>query len=199
MGPIRDRIIGLRRVKAGDLIANDRNWRKHPKAQREALEGILQEVGYAGALLAYETAEGLKLIDGHLRASTGSPKAVVPVLVLDVTEDEADKLLASIDPIAAMADTDGRALANLLGQLTTDSDGLAAMLADLQQTADQLARATYAPITNPESGAAVVTQGQIDVETGKLQGRFTDAGAQSMREVCCPNCGIEFGLDLDDA
>jgi hypothetical protein len=34
----------------------------------------------------------LVLIDGHLRRDT-MPEAVVPVLVLDLDEDEADKLL----------------------------------------------------------------------------------------------------------
>ena len=42
------------------------------------------------------------LIDGHLRAET-TPDAVVPVLILDVDETEADKILLTHDPIAAMA------------------------------------------------------------------------------------------------
>ena len=102
---IRDRIKELRRVKAGELIPNERNWRRHPKKQQEALQGILAEVGYANALIAYQTKEGLKLIDGHLRAST-TPDTEVPVLILDVTEAEANKLLASLDPMAAMAESD---------------------------------------------------------------------------------------------
>ena len=39
------------------------------------------------------------LIDGHLRAET-APDMMVPVLVLDVTEEEADKLLLTLDPLA---------------------------------------------------------------------------------------------------
>ena len=52
---IRDRIIGLRRVKASELRPNPANWRRHPRAQREALKGVLREIGYADALLARET------------------------------------------------------------------------------------------------------------------------------------------------
>ena len=64
---------------------------------------MLAEVGYADALLARELADGsLMLIDGHLRAET-TPDAVVPVLVLDVDEAEADKILLTHDPLAAMA------------------------------------------------------------------------------------------------
>src|SRR5450759_985131 len=118
---IRDRIVELRRVRAADLRPNPRNWRTHPKAQQEALRGILAEVGYADALLARETPEGLQLIDGHLRAET-TPDAIVPVLILDVTEAEADMLLLTLDPLAALAESDPESLKALLAQVETDSD-----------------------------------------------------------------------------
>ena len=66
----RDRIVELRRVPARELIANPRAWRRHRARQAAALRGLLQEVGYADAPLARETAGGLVLIDGHLRAET---------------------------------------------------------------------------------------------------------------------------------
>ena len=53
--PIRDRIVDFRRVRASELLPNPRNWRTHPKAQRDALSGILAEIGYADALIARET------------------------------------------------------------------------------------------------------------------------------------------------
>ncbi len=46
----------------------------------------------------------LKLIDGHLRRDL-DPDMEVEVEVLDVTEDEARTLLLSIDPLAALAET----------------------------------------------------------------------------------------------
>jgi DNA modification methylase len=124
---IRDRIVDLRRLPASSLLPNPKNWRRHPKAQADALRGMLSDVGYADALLARETPEGLMLIDGHLRAET-TPDAVVPVLVLDVTEAEADKLLLSLDPLAAMAEGDTDALRALLAQVETDSDAVQKML-----------------------------------------------------------------------
>src|SRR5262245_6791023 len=48
---IRDRITELRRVKASELRPNPKNWRTHPDAQRNALRGVLSEIGYADALL----------------------------------------------------------------------------------------------------------------------------------------------------
>ena len=65
---IRDRIRELKRVPARELLPHPKNWRTHPKRQQEALRGILAEIGYADALLARETAEGLQLSEGHRRA-----------------------------------------------------------------------------------------------------------------------------------
>jgi len=128
---IRDRIRELRRVKASGLIANERNWREHPEAQQAALRGVLSEIGYADALLARETPEGdLVLIDGHLRKEL-TPDQEVPVLVLDVDEDEANKLLTVLDPLAAMAEANTEALGRLMHDLQTDDEGLQAMVNDL--------------------------------------------------------------------
>ncbi|MHC4181694.1 MAG: ParB N-terminal domain-containing protein, partial [Planctomycetota bacterium] len=64
---IRDRIKSLRRVKASDLLPHPANWRTHPQAQQDAMRGVLDEIGWAGACLVRETPDGLQLIDGHLR------------------------------------------------------------------------------------------------------------------------------------
>lgn len=72
----RDRIRELRRIRADQLRPNPRNWRSHPQRQRDALRGVLAEIGYADALLARELADGsLELVDGHLRAET-TPEAM---------------------------------------------------------------------------------------------------------------------------
>ena len=131
---IRDRIKSLRRVKAGDLLPNPRNWRKHSDAQRSALQGILAEVGYVDALIARETPEGLQLIDGHLRAET-TPDTKVPVLIVDLTDEEAAIVLATFDPLSAMAETDATALDELLRDVETGSEALQEMLAELAEDA----------------------------------------------------------------
>ena len=125
---IRNRVKSLRMVPASDLRPNPKNWRTHPKAQADALRGVLSEIGLADACLARELPDGsLMLIDGHLRAETLGD-GDVPVLILDVNEAEADKLLATLDPLAAMAEKDAEQLASLLGTLKDQNDNLAAMV-----------------------------------------------------------------------
>jgi ParB-like chromosome segregation protein Spo0J len=114
---IRDRIKELRRVKASLLVPNPKNWRIHGKQQTAALKGLLSEVGYADALLARELPDGkLMLIDGHLRAET-TPLQEVPVLILDVNEAEADKILLTLDPLAGMAEANQTAIEQLLSSI----------------------------------------------------------------------------------
>jgi hypothetical protein len=100
--PIRNRIKGHRRVRAGDLVPHEWNYRLHPGEQKDALWALYQEVGFARSLLAYELPDGrLKLIDGHLRRDI-DPDMEVEVEVLDVNEDEARELLLSIDPLVGL-------------------------------------------------------------------------------------------------
>ena len=110
--PIRNRIKGHRRVRAGALVPHELNFRLHPQLQRAALRALYREVGFARSLLAYELPDGrLRLLDGHLRRD---PDLEVEVEVLDVTEDEARALLLSIDPLAALAQTQEQIHARLL-------------------------------------------------------------------------------------
>ncbi|HEX3658639.1 MAG TPA: hypothetical protein VHV55_22800 [Pirellulales bacterium] len=130
---IRDRIREFRRVKAGLLRPSSKNWRAHPSRQRDAMLGVLAEIGYADALLVRPLDDGtLELIDGHLRAEL-TPEMEVPVLVLDVSAAEADKLLALHDPLAAMAETNFAALSDLVAQVDTENAAVQRLLDKLAE------------------------------------------------------------------
>ena len=158
---IRDRIRELRRVPASDLRPNPKNWRTHPQAQADALRGVLAEVGIADAVLARELEDGtLMLLDGHLRVETMGDQ-ILPVLVLDVDEAEGDKVLATLDPLAAMAESDAAKLDAILRDVDTGSPELQQMLADLADDAglyqdeakeiveDEIPEPPVDPITKP--------------------------------------------------
>ena len=129
---MKDRIKSLRRVRAGDLVPNPKNWRQHPEAQQKAMAAVLAEVGIADAVIARELPGGkLQLIDGHLRAGL-DPNQKLPVLVLDVTEAEAEKLLATLDPLAGMAEANAEKLKELLAGIETESDEIQAIITTLK-------------------------------------------------------------------
>jgi hypothetical protein len=119
--PIRNRIKGHRRIRAADLVPYEWNFRLHPDGQKAALEAIYREVGFARSLLAYELPDGrLKLIDGHLRRDL-DPNMEVDVEILDVTDAEARALLLSIDPLAALAQTQEQLHHRLMALTPTDT------------------------------------------------------------------------------
>lgn len=137
---IADRVVELRRVRAGDLVPNPRNWRRHPARQRKALRALLSEVGFADAILARELPGGsLEVVDGHLRQSM-NPEMVVPVLVLDLNEQEASKLLVTLDPLSAMATSDPGPLMELLSSFDTDDEDIRMMLANVASDAEVKAK-----------------------------------------------------------
>jgi hypothetical protein len=139
---VRNRIIGHRRVRAGDLIPHEMNWRQHPANQRAALWALYEEVGFARSLLAYELPDGrLQLIDGHLRRDL-DPDMLVDVEVLDVTPAEARKLLLSMDSVAGLAEADHAAVAALQESTETES----AALADLWQSLARAEKETEAAL-----------------------------------------------------
>lgn len=150
---IRDRIIDTRRVRAGDLIANPKNWRLHPKPQADAMRGILRDVGYTTPLMAVETADGLMLLDGHLRAET-TPDTMVPVSIVDLTPEEADKVLLTHDPLSAMAGADNDRLAGLLAGVSTQDDAVRRLLDSIRDEHIGVPPATG--LTDPEAVPEVV-------------------------------------------
>lgn len=175
---IRDRIRELRRVPASDLIPNPKNWRTHPAAQQDALRGVLAEIGMADAVLARELPDGsLMLIDGHLRAETLA-SAKVPVLVLDVDEAEADKLLATFDPLSAMANSDAVQLDALLRTVQTGNESLQQMLAD---TAAQAG--LYTDQWEGKGVQDVDEIGEYDPDNETVSVRLNDVPASKRDEV----------------
>lgn len=184
---VRDRIREFRRVPASELRPNPKNWRTHPDHQRDALRGVLAEVGYADALLARECPDGsLELIDGHLRAET-TPDQEVPVLVLDVDEREAELILATLDPLAGLAEFDPDAMHALFERINPQSPQVQGMLADLERAAEEIRNESNAASTNESPPAGddsdrlrekyeVLVECTDEQEQAELLERLSDEG-----------------------
>ena len=137
---VRNRIKAHRRVRAGDLVPHEWNYRLHPDAQKGALQAIYREVGFARSLLAYELPDGrLKLIDGHLRRSM-DPDMAVDVEVLDVSDAEARALLLAIDPLAQLAAYDATTLDTLRQAAEADSAAVKSLWEVLQDASAKTKR-----------------------------------------------------------
>ena len=131
----RNRIISQGVESPDNLLANPKNWRIHPQHQKDALAGVLDSVGWVQTVLVNQRT-GL-LIDGHLRVALALQReeAEIPVSFVDLSDDEEALILATLDPLAALAATDKDALQALLDGLEADNDAVAKLLESIAQDA----------------------------------------------------------------
>ena len=126
------RVVGMEWMRAGDILPHPENWREHGTDQKEAFAAMMDGVGFAGALLTFTNDDGdIMLIDGHLRAEQ-HPDDELPVLITDLTEDEARELLATHDPIATLATINKTKLKALHSKLSKVKGRRAALLKKLR-------------------------------------------------------------------
>jgi len=153
----KDRILGTVRVRGDRLLPHPKNWRMHPENQREAMRGVLADLGVARSLtgvpadrIALAEARALKtpaerkawceafergagdvlLLDGHLRAEEIRDQAL-PVELLDLDEREQAELLATFDPIGDLAAMDRDKFLDLAGDFNSTNAAVQALVADL--------------------------------------------------------------------
>lgn len=111
----RSRIVGTGEEAPDQLLANPKNWRIHPQAQQDGLEEVLDRVGWVQNVVVNRRTGFM--LDGHLRVTLAmrrnEPK--VPVLYVDLTPEEEDVILASLDPLAMLARTDQDKLREIIG------------------------------------------------------------------------------------
>jgi hypothetical protein len=173
---IRNRIKAHRRVRAGDLVPHELNWRTHPAGQREALEALYDEVGFARSLLAYELPDGrLKLIDGHLRRDI-DPDMLVDVEVLDVDDAEARKLLLSIDSLASLAETDAAVVEQLTALTRTDAPALEDLWQSLARHEEATRSALDRAVAPPREQFLILVECADEAAQVRLLARFQGEG-----------------------
>lgn len=129
----RNRIVRFAEVAPDQLLANPKNWRVHPKHQQDALTGVIREVGYVDPVLVQDGTD--LVIDGHLRVSLALRDGVkaIPVQYVDLDDAEAELVLATFDPITALATADRDQLDALLRTVTTGEAAVQQLLADVAQ------------------------------------------------------------------
>jgi len=112
---VKSRVVGLEWVKAPDLEPHPDNVRIHPKSQVANMRRILDELGFAGVILARPLKDGkYQILDGHLRVGIGGEDEVYPVVVLDLNAEEARALLMTYDAVGAQAQMDVQRIRELV-------------------------------------------------------------------------------------
>ena len=162
----KSRIIGHGSESPEQLLANPWNARRHPGPQRDAMRGSLDAVGWVAEVTV--NVQTQHVVDGHLRIeeAISHNEPTVPVAYVDLTESEERLVLATLDPLSAMATYDPDALKDLLDGLSSGSAGLDALLADLAEKSGVLLIAPEPPIEFPTPDDSV--------------------------EFRCPRCGYEW-------
>jgi hypothetical protein len=129
--PWTNKIIGHADAPPADLVAHDKNFRVHPASQKEALQGAIDDIGFLRSVTVNKPTG--RVLDGHLRLTLALETAqpTVPVEYVNLTEAEEAEALATIDPLAALAQTNKPKLEALLQEVQSPNSAVQKMLADL--------------------------------------------------------------------
>jgi DNA modification methylase len=123
------RITGFDSKPASAFKFNPLNWRRHGETQREALRQMLGDVGWVQGVI--ENKRTGNLIDGHARIEETlkeNPGELVPFLQVDLSVAEEKAVLATLDPIGAMAEVDPDTLDQLYKETLAGMPGLDELL-----------------------------------------------------------------------
>lgn len=156
-------------VEAPDqLLANPANWRIHQADQQALLEGVLDTVGWVGAVIVNETTG--HLVDGHLRVQLAlrRDEPEVPVQYVRLTLEEERAVLATFDHVAALARRDEEKWRDLLGDVQADHPALAQLLAESLDFGDRPIGSAPAADPDPVLLEATIGEPQHTVQAGDV-------------------------------
>jgi len=118
-----NRIVGHGAESPKDLskMTHPLNWRVHPETQKAVLNDVLRDVGWVQQVVVNKTTN--HLIDGHLRVALALEQKAkeVPVVYVELSEEEEKLILLSLDPITALAESSSDQLEKLLKDFSTNS------------------------------------------------------------------------------
>ena len=119
-------------VPLDQLLAHPMNPKIHPRAQTDALKGILGEVGWLTGVIVNRTSN--RVLDGHdrIKAAMEAGQATAPVFYVSVPEAQEPYILATFDPVGSLAATDSTILDDLLGDVQTGDSAVQSLLDGLK-------------------------------------------------------------------
>lgn len=127
-GPYRIRVVAMGLARAGDIMDHEGNPFVPTAHQEAALRGSLSQIGISDVLKVYVSQRNdgrLTLMDGHKRKGM-DPEQLWPVVVLDLSDEEADAQLAVHNLIGAWSGLDPLKMNALLQQAKAQNAEMAA-------------------------------------------------------------------------
>ena len=164
----KNRVKGITEEDPEQLLANCKNWRIHPKNQQDALSGVLNDIGFVTGVIQNDVS-GM-LIDGHLRCEIAISKGqkLIPVIHVELSEAEEAEVLATFDPISAMAAADKEKLDDLLKSIQSDDEQVMKLLEEIREENG---------ITSSEAATPL---------------DLSNASRYASDKITCPQCGFQI-------
>jgi hypothetical protein len=165
----KNRITNHGEQPAKQFLAHELNARRHPGTQRDALRGSLNAVGWVAPVIV--SARSGKILDGHARVEEALSKdenALVPFVEVDVSENEERTILATFDPITALATYEREALDALLREVDTGEAALQKLLTDLAQQEGLYREEADKQDAEPQPDKGAILNEKWQVKTGDL-------------------------------
>lgn len=173
----QSRITGDGEIRAGELLLNPHNWRVHNAYQTAALTDVLERVGWVQRVIVNKRSGFI--VDGHLRAEMALRKGedtLVPVVYVDLSDAEEALVLATFDPISALATKNVEQLSVLLSGWKDSAEGA------LRRLFQTLAPQVYSvpPDGNEGANQLAALQKKYKIKLGSI----FEVGPRKHRVMC---------------
>lgn len=176
----RNRIVRSGTIDPEQIIANPMNWRIHPTAQQQAIEGSLDELGWAKRVILQDGSD--LCIDGHARVMLALRRGEreIPADWTDHSDDEVAKLLTILDPVTGLAVADREQLEQLLDEIETASPALQELHASMaMQLLEQ---------SDDESSSGSAPPPDVTFR------EFDESVEEQVKYQTCPDCGHRWAV-----
>lgn len=168
---MQNRVVEFARVPANTLLINPDNVRFHPPDQMALMSALLEEIGMADAIIVRRTAEGLQVLDGHMRRQLMTNEEV-PVIIVDLNDEESYSFLLTFDAIKSMAQRDTNKVNELLDRVFAETGQVREML-------DKMSSGVGKSLDMPKGNAQTRARSEVLV-VGKYRILLTNAEAAKL-------------------
>jgi len=119
--PWKNAIVGNAEIDPKTLMPHPENWRLHGDTQTRTMDDVLAEVGWIQQVVVNKRSG--RIVDGHLRVKLAIEREepLVPVVYVDLSDEDEKKALLTLDPISGLADSDIEQFTSLVAGMETDS------------------------------------------------------------------------------